>query len=400
MFGNFKSLFFKNKEKFLLICFGISYRLMLHFFLFDKINLENDSESYQILANRIAHSSLLGYGGERTLGYPLLLFLAGNSFKVAVFYQHILGIISSVFWYKTFQIFNFSNRNSLLIVLFMQSFLNVFFFETSILVESLTLFVFSLVFYLLSNNYIENKKFKIDFLMSFLLGYLTLIKPFFAFIAFVIYGFIVLKDFKFQHIINRRSIVLFFSLLAYFGTSYFNKMNTGSFTSTTFFGYNLAQNCVYFAENGPKKYEWIGTPYAKHRDLILKKNINQSVAMAIWDTYYSGAFNEKNLTFSELSNEMAKYAVETIKNNPKKYLKQVLTKSWLYFWKPTISMDETRLNSENKKKFFFGYWFVQRKFLNVFKYGFLLLVPFYVYTFLKNKKITTYLLTFFKCFFN
>jgi len=165
MFGNFKSLFFKNKEKFLLICFGISYRLMLHFFLFDKINLENDSESYQILANRIAHSSLLGYGGERTLGYPLLLFLAGNSFKVAVFYQHILGIISSVFWYKTFQIFNFSNRNSLLIVLFMQSFLNVFFFETSILVESLTLFVFSLVFYLLSNNYIENKKFKIDFLM-------------------------------------------------------------------------------------------------------------------------------------------------------------------------------------------------------------------------------------------
>jgi hypothetical protein len=378
----------KNKEIVIILFFAFFYRLFLYLFLYDNATIENDSGTYQYLAQKITNFDLLGYNGERTPGYPLLLFLAFNSVKVAVFYQYILGISTAIIWYKTILNFNFSKKNSLWITLFLQSFLNIFFYESAILVETLSLFFLSIVFYLISNNYLENQRFKIDLLMSLLLGYLTLIKPFFAFIPFLLYGFIVLNNFNFKRIINRRIIILLFSVVSYFGWSYVNKINTESFTSTTFLGYNLAQNCVYFAEKGPKEYSWIYEPYAKYRDQILAKDKNQSAAMAIWDTYTSGVYNYKKLSFADLSNEFGKYATETIKNNPKDYFKQVITKSWLYFWRPNIAMDINRLETKNKQTVFTAIWFIQRKFFNIFKYGFILLVPFYTYRFFKNKKIT------------
>lgn len=378
----------KNKEIVILLFFSFFYRFILYLFLYDEVTIENDSETYQYLAQKITNFDLLGYNGQRTPGFPILLSLGFNSVKLAVFYQHILGIITTLFWYKTILNFNFSKINSLWITLFLQSFLNIFFYESAILVETLSLFFLSIVFYLISNNYLENQRFKIDLLMSLLLGYLTLIKPFFAFIPFLLYGFIVLKDFNFKRIINKRIIILLFSVISYFGWSYFNKINTGSFTSTTFLGYNLAQNCVYFAEKGPKKYQWIYEPYAKYRDIILEKDKNQSAAMAIWDTYSSGVYNYKKLSFADLSIEFGKYATETIKNNPKDYFKQVINKSWLYFWRPNIAIDVDRLESKNKQIVFNIIWFVQRKLFNIFKYGFILLVPFYVYRFFKNKIIT------------
>ena len=385
----FFDLFFRNnKEYIILIIFAICYRLILNLFLYDKIIIENDTVTYQNLAARIADFNLFGYNGERTPGYPFLLLLAGNSVKVVVLYQHILGIISALFWYKTILNFNFSKKNSLWIVLFLQSFLNLYFYESVILVESFCLFFLSIVFYFISNNYIDNQSFKIDVLMSFLLGFLTLIKPFFAFIPFIIYGFIVVKNFNFRRIVNRRIIVVFFSLISYFGWSFVNKINTGTFTSSTFLGFNLAQNCVYFAEKSPKEFQWIYEPYAKRRDLILEKDKNASAAMAILEIYTIGVYDYKNLSFAQLSNELAKYSIETIKSNPKEYAKQVVTKSWLYFWRPNIAMDITGFKSKNQQLVFDSVWFVQRKLLNIFKYGFILLVPFYFYKFFKNKIIT------------
>lgn len=392
MLNKFKTFFIDNKEITVLVFFGILYRLLLHYFLYDNIIIENDSGSYLNLAKKIENYNLIGYNGERTLGYPILLFLGFNSFKVVVFYQHILGIITSVFFYKTILNFNFSKRNGLWIVLFIQSFLNIFFYEASILVESLSLFLISIVFYFLTNNYIERQHFKLDFLMSFVFGYLTLTKPFFVFIPFIIYGFIVLNKFKIIRIINKRIIILFFPLVAYFGSSYLNKINTGSFTSTTYLGFNLSQNCVYFAEKGPKKYKWISEPYAKRRDLILKKDKNSSAAMAIWDTYCGGDYDYKKLSFAKLSQVMASYSIETIKSNPKDYFKQVVTKSWLNFWRPTIPINNYQFLSSKKKFYFTSLWFVQRKFYNIFKYGFIVLVPLYFYTFFKNKVITNQLI--------
>ena len=351
------SFYIKNKEIIILLFFGICYRLLLHFFIFDAIIIENDSETYQYLAQRISDFNLENYNGQRTLGYPILIFLSNNSVQLVVLFQHILGVITSLFIYKTILNLNFSKSNSLWIVIFLQSFLNIYFYESAIIVETITLFITSILFYYITNNFINKSNFKLDVLVSFIFGYLALIKPFYAFIPFIIYGFIVLKNFKIYNIVNKRIVLLFFPMLVYFGCSYLNKINTGNFTSTTFLGYNLAQNCVYFAEKSPKKYEWIVKPYAKRRDLILKKDKNQSAAMAIWDTYCGGDYDYKKLTFADLSTEMQKYAVATIKNNPKEYVKQVVTKSWLYFWRPSISLNEKQFTSSYKKQAFNILWF-------------------------------------------
>ncbi len=110
--------------------------------------------------------------------------------------------------------------------------------------------------------------------------------------------------------------------------------------------------------------------------------------MAILEIYTIGVYDYKNLSFAEMSNELAKYSIETIKNNPKEYFKQVITKSWLDFWRPSIALDNQGFKSGVEEKVFDSVWFVQRKFFNIFKYGFILLVPFYLYRFFKNKIIT------------
>ena len=397
MSANFKEtvLFFstKYKEYLIVILFAIFYRLLLKLFLFDEVIIANDSVSYLNLANKIADFNLIGYDGTRTPGYPILLLLAFNSVKTVVFYQHILGIITALLWYKTILNFRFSRKNSLWITLFLQFFLSLYFYESVILVESLCLFLISIVFYLISNDYINNKSFKVDIIMSFILGCLTLTKPFFVFIPFVIYGFIIIKNFNFKKIINPRISILLFSLISYLGWSYVNKINTGSFTSSTYMGFNIAQNCVYFAEKAPKEYKWIYEPYAKRRDLILKKDKNQSAAMAIWEIYTIGVYDYKKLSFTELSNELGKYAVETIKNNPKEYFRQVITKSWFDFWKSSIAVNKNDFKSnDNQFIVFYIIWFIQNKILVVFKLSFLLLVPFYIYKFLKNRVITNELI--------
>ncbi len=390
MSSKFRSEFYhmasNNKNLVVILVFGIVYRLVMHFFICDSILLVGDSESYILLAEKINDLALNGYNGERTPGYPLLLFLAGSSLRVAVLYQHILGVISSVFMYKTFLNFQISHKSSLWLTLFFQCFLNVYFYEITLLTETLSLFLLTIIVYVFSKNYLENTQFKVDLLFGILLGILTLVKPFYAFIPFVFYGFIVLKKKQLSAILNKRIIILFFPLLVYFGWSYVNKINTGYFTSTTFFGLNLSQNCVFFAEKTPEKYQWIGIPYAKYREMAIR-NGESSPAMAIWNAYEDGAYEDKKMGFADFSYLLGDYAVQTIKNNPKAYCHQVVTRSWFDFWRPTIPAYENKID-EDKKTLVAKLWFVQRKLFNLIKFGFLFLVPFYCFKYLKDKKVT------------
>lgn len=383
----FLGAFTKSNPIFIIVVFGVVYRILMHFWISDKVLLVGDSDSYIFLAEKIKNFDFSGYNGERTPGYPLLIFLAFGSLQLTVVYQHLLGVISSVFIYKTFLNFNLTPKISLFIILFSQCFFNVYFYETAILTETLCLFLMVFVFYMFSNNFLENTSCKTDWVFGLLLGFLTLVKPFYAFLPFVFYFFIVLKRKQISALVNKRMIILFFPLLVYFGWSYVNKWNTGYFSSTTYFGLNLAQNCVYFAEKTPEKYQWIGIPYAKHREQLIS-NGESNPSMAIWSAYNDGEFDYKKKPFADLSNSFGEYAIQTIKNNPKDYFNQVITRSWFDFWRPTIPYYEDKIEPE-KKVVIEKLWFVQRKLFNFIKFGFLLLIPFYLIQFLKNKVVTT-----------
>jgi 4-amino-4-deoxy-L-arabinose transferase-like glycosyltransferase len=377
--------FTESRETKMLVLIGAIYRVLM-FSVYLHSNIFPDSYGFITLGDWMRDFDLYGYNGERSPGYPALYFLLFGSTRLTVILQFGIGIATSVYWYKMLLNLKFNSRNSFWIALFLQSFLTVFLYESSFLIETLALFLISLIFYILTDNYFEKKSLKLELLMSFLLGYLVLVKPFFAFIPFIIYGFVILKEFRISNFLNQKIIILIFPMIAYFGWSYVNKLNTGYFVSTTFYGLNIAQNCVYFAEKCPEEYQWIGDSYAKHREISIKEN--EDVAMTIWRSYASGDFDDKCLNFAQLSNELGNYGKATIANNPKDYVEQVFTRSWFDFWLVFGKKEFTPFRITFVDKTMDGIWFVQNIMLLLFKFSFLALTPFYIFKFLRERKVT------------
>ncbi len=368
-----------------LIAGGILVRLGIFLFFYTHVSIYPDSSTYIELADRIMEFNLSGYSGYRSPGYPLLLTAAFGNLYLVVCYQFSLGILSSIFWYRSLCKLRFSRKHSFLISFFITTLLNVIFFETSILVESLTLFLLSIVVYTLVKGYFETSTLKNELFLGIVLGLLTLVKPFYAFLPFLIYGIYILKNFRLKRLINKKLIILIFPLLSYFGWSYVNKINTGHFVSTTFFGLNVAQNCVRFAEKGPEEYNWIIEPYVEYREKAITENKN--LAMSIWDAYNDGAYKQYNLSLGDLSAQLGQFATATIKNNPLDYAEQVLFYSWKDFWKPTIYWNYNYFNFKYANNLYLAIWYIQHLFLLGFRLLFLFLIPYYILKTIKTKQI-------------
>mgnify|MGYP006198429673 CR=1 FL=1 len=223
--------------------------------------------------------------------------------------------------------------------------------------------------YLLSKTSFQNQSLKFDFLMSLILGYLVLIKSFYIFIPFILLIWLLLKQPDFKTIFRKGIVLLLFPVLAFLSWSYVNKVNIGQFSSSGISGLYLAQNCVYFAEDAPKEFDWISKPYVAYREKSIGEN--RDVAMAIWYAYEDGAYDKYNLTLPEFSVELGKFAKTAIKENPFAYLKQVITKSWFDFWKPTINWNYEGFNFKYINKLLFGIWHLQSVLMVLIKVGFI-----------------------------
>jgi len=385
--------FIKIREVRILILVGVLFRLILTILYFN-VTIFPDSDDYINLSNYLLDFDLNGYDGNRSPGYPFLLFLALGSHTTVVLFQFILGITSSILWFYILLKLGFSSRPSLYIALFLQSFLHVYFYETAILTETFSLFFISLIFLQIANGYLNKNDWKDDLLMGFLLGYLVFIKPFYVFLPFLIYGFNILKKINLQRIVTQKIVLLIFPLFTYFGWSYVNKINTGYFVSTSFLGLNLSQNCVNFAENTTPEFQWIGTIYAEQRiknlaenKTIRKESNKHNLAMTIWDVQQE-LVKKKDNNFPALSNDLGKYAIATIKKNKIPYAKQVICFSWFDFWKTSIYWNYTEFLVPFSNKICIGFWYIQNMLLLIFKFTFLLLCPFYILRFFRDRKIS------------
>jgi 4-amino-4-deoxy-L-arabinose transferase-like glycosyltransferase len=368
-----------------LLAFGIVIRLLI-MLLYQRVTFFPDSPGYTHLAELLYPLQLDGYTGERIPGYPLLITLAGNSLALTVLYQFIIGIATSIVFYKTLLSINFNKRAALLITIFLNSFLHVIFYETTIFTESLTLFFITLVFYLLFSSFFSAAtNWKKLLLLCFVLGYLVLIKPFYIYLPFVIYGLYTLKNFTFRRIINNRIVILILPIFVFLGWSYVNKLNTGHFVSTTYWGINIAQNCVHFCDKVPSEYKLIGDIYKKHRERAIKEN--KDVAMSIWMAR-DELMEKTGLSLVELSAELSKYGKAAIKENPMGYTKQVLV-SWKDFWLTGIHWHYHDYGFKYiNKKVFLTIWYVQMLLLTLLKAIFVVMMPFIIIRFFKDKKIT------------
>lgn len=350
---------------------GIAVRLLVFFVFYSHITIFPDSSGYIELAERISTLNLSGYFGGRSPGYPLFLALLGGNLYLVVGLQALIGVCASLFWYKSFIKLNFGPRKSFLFSLFTSTLLDVIFFETAILVESLVLFLISIIISIIISGYFERKSFKEELMMGFLLGFLTLIKPFFAFLPFLFYMLFIFKNPNIRNWINLKLLIFMFPLFSYFGWSYINKINTGYFVSSTFFGLNIAQNCVRFAEKGPDSYQWIIDPYVEYREKSIEEG--KPISMAIWYAYNSGAYSQYNMEFPELSHHLGLFGKETISANPWDYFQQVIKYSFVDFWKPRIHWNYEEFNFKYANKLFLLIWYLQYVVLLLFRITFLCL---------------------------
>jgi len=383
MLNRFLHLLFEKPIASLVVS-GILIRLFC-ILLYQHVTIFPDSEGYIELGQLLADFDVSGYNGQRSPGYPFLLFLSGNHPAITLLLQFIIGLYTSVLVYQNLLLVKLDTKVSFLTALFLNTLLHVIFYETAILTESLTLFVLTLIINLYLRYFFENASLFKMTIMSLAFGFLVLIKPFYFFLPFLFYGFSVLKNFSIRTIINRRIVIIIFPIISFLGWSYVNKINTGYFVPTTFYGINTVQNCVYFAEKAPDSFKTIRTIYVKHREIAKKEH--KDVSMSIWFAY-DELVETTGLSFVALSDELNQFSKVTIRNNPADYLYQVVCRSWIDFWKTGMYWNYHDFKIPYANKFLIGIWYIQWVVVQLFKIVFVLLIPVQLYEFIVRKKIT------------
>lgn len=369
--------FFQKYPISILVVFGLIFRILFYFFT-QNIFLTNDSQTYIDLAKLIASGSIKGYFGGRTPGYSLIILLLGNSIQMVVFFQIILGILTSVVCFKIFKYFDFSIGISMFISLIFSSLLHVLAYENAILIESLNLFLVVLLIYnILKNQIVET---------ALCLAILVLFKSFYIYLPFIVFTYFVWNNFNWVSIFKQKLIILILPLFVFISWSYVNFLNTGYFVSSTYFGLNKIQNCVNFIEKAPAEYDWIVQPYLKQRNLHSENGLGNP--MCIWYAVDNGDFKYKKMSFPQLSNEFGKCADATIKNNFGLYIKQVIFLSFKEFWNVEIVSSI----SFEKNNFLKNFWNLERIFLRIIKTLFVFLIPIYLFRFFRNRIFTIELL--------
>lgn len=171
-----------NKYVYLLIFFLFSAKL-LFYFGYNSFSEAPDSWAFNHFVTELLNDNFNDYVGERTPGYPYLVYLLNHDKMLVVLVQMLMGIITAVFWFKTVLKLEIPVKISFYCTLFFALYLQNFFFETFILAETFMLLLNSIILYILLNNYFEKKQILVEICMSVLLAILILVKPFFLFLS-------------------------------------------------------------------------------------------------------------------------------------------------------------------------------------------------------------------------
>lgn len=369
----------------IIIFAGITIRVIIAL-LYGHVTIYPDSEGYFELAERLLHLNLTDYNGERTPGYPLLLCMTNINPAFTAGIQLCMGITSLVIIYKTLVLLRINIKTALALVLLLSLYIPAIFFELAILTEALTTLCLITIFYILLriiNK--DNPRLKDYILLALLCLYLVGIKPFYIFLPFLLIAFLLLDNLSFETI--KKSILIVLLPLTFFiSWSCLNKVNTGYFVSTTFYGINIAQTCVHFAEKTPDEYKEIGEIYAKYRDTDSLND--KETAMTIWAAYPE--LEEKlGLTGPDLSDLLYKYGIATIKENPTAYLKQVFI-SWKDFWKTTLYWEPDNTTVGEDALYYICQ--TERITFQLVKLAFILLIPYHIILYIKRRKMSPQLI--------
>lgn len=373
-------------NKYIYVLISVLFLAKLAFFIgYNTFSETADSWAFNHFVTELMNNNFNDYIGERTPGYPYLIYLLNHNKIAVVLVQMLMGIGTAFFWFKILLRLHFSDKLAFYVSLLSSLYLQNFFYETFILAETFMLLLNSIVIYLLVDNYFEKKNILIEIILSILLAILILVKPFFIFYPFLIFALYLIKNFSFKKLISIKWMIFILPLYAYFSWCSFVEEKIGYFEPTAYFGLNLAQNCLYFAEKGPKEYQYIMEPYVKYRDEMLQNG--EDASMAIWRVWGGQHLAPKYTKFADVTHQFGNYAKATIADNFWDYCYYTITNSWFDFWKvfdmkPYMEFKDTTFNSVvsviNS---------IQIIVMLIIKFTFLLLSFYYLYDWIKNRKI-------------
>ncbi|WP_338731165.1 hypothetical protein [Mangrovimonas cancribranchiae] len=352
----------KSPLKFLLI-YSVLIRLFL-VYTYQSVTIFPDSEDYITLAKYISNWSLQGYTGERTPGFPALLALYGNSQKITVLCQLLLGLANMYFLFQLS--FKQTQRKDIAfwVTFVFGSFINIVFFEFAILTETLTLTLLLLSFWFISKYHLLSQKASIKHLgvLSVIYSALYLTRPMFIYLplGFFLYRLVLLWNIK---SIYKTLIVIVFPALVFYGWNTLNKKNIGLFTSSYYLGFNLAQTATSFFHLVPDEDYVIRDIFVKHRNNVEENEPDHVYPMSVWKAH-DELLEETQLTRVELSQELKRISIDLFKKHPDLYLKQVLI-SWKDFWGSTESLlwNVSKFQNKPVRKALIGFWIYFQKYL-------------------------------------
>lgn len=376
------------KNKFLLFTIGLVLVIkLILFYFYDNFSYFPDTYSFNEAAEYLKNGDTTNFFADRTFGYPLIMNLFSNFYSIAMF-QVIVSVLVSGLLFETFRALNFKDYLNCIFVILSQTIIQNFIFETAILADYWIYVLHVLLFYLIIKfDLFKNKNLLLELIISFVLGYLVYIKPFFVFYPILLLALYFYKNFSLKEFKTTKLIVIIPSISIYIWTCNFVEKQTGYNQSTSYLGLNLAQNCVYFAENCPNEYAWLGNAYAIERNKRLSIT-NDNVAMSIWGVWGNGTFNNIAPNFPDATNIMKKYAQETILMNLDEYVYQVITRSWFDFWKTeNIFTEEYIFQNNTLNSFLHKLNELQLKLILLLKLLFLLISVKYIYQFFFVKEI-------------
>jgi len=343
---------YMNSKLYLVVVLAVAFLARLLFLsCYGPVHC-NDTPGYMEVSSMIGSGNFSGYTGWRTPGYPIIMYLCGNSYTHIVVLQSLCGIIGTLLLFYSLLRSTCSPHIALLYGLFLASALNMVVIDSNIMTESLAACLFATIVFLLfaEDTTSHPIRWPHSLAMGLLMGFLIVIRPQFIAMIPVVTFYMAFRWYTFKQPIWRFTLPAFLvsACIPVIMLLGFNTAHLGKPMLSTTIGFNISQHTLPFIESA-KRVDTMG---------IIPETVR--LRDEYWDFAQSLDDNRAFIprpeiagTKVEQSDYLVRLSKEAIKNNPLKYL-QSATSAWMRFWRVSLlyDADNTRCSALDKYAMF------------------------------------------------